>query len=224
SGHVSRLPPSRRSFRRGRRGAAGMSAVPRQDISIDPMLVGAIIGLAVLGTIMVGSASISLADNASGEPFYYLVRHLGALLIGCIGLGVAAMVPMETWYRLHWLFLLAAFALLTVVLVPSLNHTVNGSARWVALGPIPLQPSEPARLCLLLYLSSYCVRHHRDLSSTFSAFAKPLAIVALACVLLLAEPDFGAAVVLTSTALALLFVAGARLRDVTLAVGSASVV
>jgi cell division protein FtsW len=196
----------------------------RQDIAVDPTLIGATIALAVLGTIMVGSASISLADNSTGSPFYYLLRHVGALAIGGIGLAVAARTPMRLWYRLHWLFLLAGLALLAVVLVPSLNHTVNGSSRWLRIGPITLQPSEPARLCLLFYVASYCVRHHGELTTSFTAFLKPLAVIAIAGVLLLAEPDFGAVVVLTGTALGVLFVAGARLRDVTLAVVSAGAV
>ncbi|MBN1237983.1 MAG: putative lipid II flippase FtsW [Gammaproteobacteria bacterium] len=196
----------------------------RRHVAIDPLLVGAALALAVLGTIMVGSASISLADNSTGSPFYYLTRHLGALAIGGIGFTIAARTPMRLWYQLHWLFLLGGLALLAVVLVPSVNHTVNGSSRWLALGPVTLQPSEPARLALLFYISSYCVRHHGELTSSFTAFLKPLAVVALAGVLLLAEPDFGAVVVLTGTALGVLFVAGARLRDVLLAVGSAGAV
>jgi len=199
-----------------------MSAIVRQPVVLDPALVGAVVGLAVLGTIMVGSASISIADNATGEPFYYLLRHVGALTIGGMGLAVAVLVPVETWYRLSWLSLLGGLALLAAPLMPSLAHTVNGASRWITLGPITLQPSEPARLCLLLYVASYAVRHHRELTSRFTAFVKPLAVVALGGVLLLAEPDYGALVVLTGTALGVLFVAGARLRDVGLAVGAAA--
>ena len=199
-----------------------MSAIVRQPVVLDPTLVGAVVGLAALGTIMVGSASISIADNATGEPFYYLLRHVGALTIGGMGLAVAVLVPVETWYRLSWLSLLGGLALLAAPLMPSLAHTVNGASRWITLGPITLQPSEPARLCLLLYVASYAVRHHRELTSRFTAFVKPLAVVALGGVLLLAEPDYGALVVLTGTALGVLFVAGARLRDVGLAVGAAA--
>lgn len=191
---------------------------------IDPLLTSAVVGLAVIGTVMVGSASISLADRDAGEPLFYLFRHLGALSIGAAGLAVVLAVPSELWFRLHWLALTTGFALLLLVLMPNLGDTVNGSTRWLELGPVRFQASEPARLCLLVYLASYAVRHYRDLSSRFMGFVKPMLIVALACVLLLLEPDYGATVVVTATSLGMLFVAGSRLRDfasVGLAAGAA---
>ena len=196
------------------------------EFNIDPWLMGAATGLLVFGTIMVSSASISLADGAMGEPHYYLSRHLVALAIGLIGAMTAARIPSEVWFRLSGLFLLAAFVLLMSVFVPGLGHAVNGSTRWVNLGPLSLQPSDPARLCLMVYMCSYAVRHHERLRSTVWGFIWPMAIVALACGLLLAEPDFGAAAVLTATSLGILFIGGARLRDFTIcflvAVGSMS--
>lgn len=197
-----------------------MSEWSRREFEFDPLLVGGSLALAVLGTIMVGSASISLADQATGDPFFYLFRHLGALGIGLAGLAVAAALPVELWYRLNGVLLAAALALLVAVLVPGLGNTVNGSARWLALGPLRFQPSEPARLCLLLYLASYAVRRHRELTSKLTAFLKPLAVVAVAGALLLAEPDFGAVVVLAAASLGLLFAAGARLRDVAFALAA----
>ena len=187
--------------------------LPIPATHIDPMLVGASLGLVALGTMMVGSASISLADRDIGEPLYFLLRHLGAVGIGCAGAIVAVAVPTEFWYRLNWLVLFAGVALLALVLVPGVGHTVNGSARWLVFGPIRFQASEPARLCLLMYLASYAVRHHADLSASFTGFFKPMVIVAAFCGLLIREPDFGAAVVVTLTSLGVLFVAGARLRD-----------
>src|SRR5690606_7922924 len=105
--------------------------------------------------------------------------------------------------------------------LPTIGHTVNGASRWIAIGPVTLQPSEPARLALLIYVASYCVRHYRELTSGFVAFAKPLVVIGIAAALLLQEPDFGAVVVLTGTALGVLFVGGARLRDVLIAIGAA---
>ena len=198
-----------------------MSTTAKLPVSIDPALVAAALGLGVLGTIMVGSASISIAADTTGEPFYYLIRHLAALTIGLIGFAVAAAIPVDTWYRTSGLCVLAAIALLITPLLPSIGHTVNGASRWIHIGPITLQPSEPARLALLIYIAGYCVRHYRDLTSRFVAFAKPMLVIGVAAVLLLLEPDFGAVVVLTGTALGVLFVGGARLRDVLLAVGTA---
>ena len=193
---------------------------------VDPWLLSAATGLLVFGTIMVSSASISLADGALGKPNYFLSRHLVALVIGGAGAVAASRIPCSVWYRLSGLFLLAGFALLASVFIPGLGHTVNGSTRWLNLGPLSLQPSDPARLCLTIYLCSYVVRHYERVRSAIWGFIGPMAIVALACALLLAEPDFGAAAVLAATSLGILFIGGARLRDFiicfTVAVGSMS--
>ncbi len=194
------------------------AAVKPRSALFDPVLLGALIGLVTIGAIMVGSASISLADQQTGQPLFYLVRHLGALLIGVLGMLVAAALPTELWYRLSWLLLAAAFALLAVVLIPSIGHAVNGSRRWLLVGSITVQASEPARLCLLLYLSSYAVRRSQELGTSLNGLVKPLLVIGGASALLLVEPDFGSAVVLGATALGVLFVAGARLRDFLLAV------
>jgi len=188
-----------------------------RPLALDTTLLAAIIALTALGAVMVSSASISLADRQAGEPLLYFSRHLGALGIGALGALVAINVPCDIWERLSPLFLLAGLALLASVLMPGIGHTVNGSSRWIALGPLALQASEPARLSLLLYLASYAVRHSAELGASLLGFVKPMLVVAIAGALLLAEPDFGAAVVLTATSLGVLFVGGARIRDFLLA-------
>ena len=193
------------------------AAKPRRA-AFDPVLLASLVGLVAIGAIMVGSASISIADRQTGEPLFYLVRHLAAVGIGVVGLAVAMAVPTELWYRMNWLLLVVAFALLAVVLMPGLGHAVNGSRRWLLVGPITLQASEPARLCLLLYISSYAVRRAQELGTSLNGLVKPLLVIGGASALLLAEPDFGSAVVLGATTLGVLFVAGARLRDFLLAV------
>ena len=184
-----------------------------RGFNLDGPSVAAIIALVVLGTVMVSSASISVADRDMGEPLFFLSRHLGGLLVGCLVALTVILIPIDVWFRLNWLLLLGSLTLLIVVLLPGLGHTVNGSTRWLDIGPLTLQSSEPARLCLLLYLASYVVRHQQELGTSLLGFLKPMLVVTLACVLLLAEPDFGAAVVLTVTSMGLLFVGGARLRD-----------
>jgi len=193
---------------------------PRIEIGglhLDTALTAAVIALLAIGAVMVGSASISLADRDMGEPLYFLVQHAGAILLGCAAGLAVLMIPMSAWFRLNALIVLAAFLLLVSVEIPGLGRTVNGSARWLALGPLTLQPSEPARLCLVLYLASYVVRHQKDMARSLLGFVKPLVVITAACALLLGEPDFGAAVVLTATSFGLLFIGGARLRDLGLA-------
>lgn len=192
-------------------------AIPMPASHVDPLLACASLGLVVVGAVMVGSASISLADSNFGDPLYYLVRHLGAIGMGCAAALAVTAVPSELWHRLHWFVLLACIALLALVLAPGLGQTVNGATRWLELGPVRFQASEPARLFLVMYLASYAVRHQAELLTSFWGFLKPMVIVALVCALLLGEPDFGAAVVVTLTSLGIVFVAGARLRDFVLA-------
>ena len=196
-----------------------MNAVAKpRSAAFDPMLVASLVALLAIGAIMVGSASISIADRQTGEPLFYLTRHVAAIGIGLVGMLVATLVPTELWYRMNWLLLVIAFGLLAVVLIPGLGHAVNGSRRWLLVGPVTLQASEPARLCLLLYISSYAVRRAQELGASLNGLVKPLLVIGGASALLLVEPDFGSAVVLGATTLGVLFVAGARLRDFLLAV------
>ncbi len=168
-----------------------MSAAPSpaRTLNFDPALACALVVLALLGAIMVGSASITIADKQTlgAEPLAYLYRHLGALALGGVGFGLAMLLPTELWYRLNWLLLVAALALLVVVLMPSIGHTVNGSRRWILVGPVTLQASEPARLCLLLYIASYSVRRADELASRLQGLLKPLLVIGVAALLLLAR-------------------------------------
>src|SRR5690348_2477609 len=103
-----------------------MNAVAKpHSPAFDPMLVASLVALLAIGAIMVGSASISIADRQMGEPLFYLTRHVAAIGIGVVGMLVAALVPTELWYRMNWLLLVIAFGLLAIVLIPGLGHAVN---------------------------------------------------------------------------------------------------
>ena len=166
-----------------------------------------------IGLVMVASASISLADKATGDPFYYLTRQLLFAAAGTAAGVLMYLLPLTWWQRSGYLLLVLAFALLVVVLVPGIGRHVNGSIRAVALGPFRLQVSEPARLLIFIYLAGYIVRRREELASGIKGFLKPMLLVGVAGLLLLLEPDFGATLVLTATAMGMLFLGGARLRD-----------
>ncbi len=185
----------------------------RTPLQMDPVLLS--IGLALLigGLVILASASISVSDNAVGDPFYYVQRQAIAAAIGSAAAFTCLFIPMSVWRNLGPLMLLIALALLLVVLIPGVGYAVNGSTRWLRVGVMNIQVSEPARLCLILYIAGYLVRQNKSLREQFAGFLRPMLILSLACGLLLAEPDFGAAIVLLATALAMLFVAGARIRD-----------
>lgn len=185
----------------------------RVPLQIDSVLMTISLALLLGGLVILASASITVSDGVAGQPFYYLERQLAAAVIGSIGAAVCMFVPMRTWQSLGPLMLLLGFTLLAVVLMPGVGYTVNGSTRWLRVGVMNLQVSEPARLCLLLYLAGYLVRQNKILREKFSGFFRPMLVLSLACGLLLAEPDFGAAIVLLVTFLTMVFVAGARWRD-----------
>ena len=133
-----------------------------------------------------------------------------------IGIGVLLAMPV---YRLRLallqeagpVLLVAALALLVAVLVPGIGREVNGSTRWISTGLFNLQVSEPAKLMILVYLAGYLARHGEELRERLSGFLKPMAVLSLAALLLLLEPDFGATVVLMATAMGMIFLAGVRL-------------
>jgi cell division protein FtsW len=185
----------------------------KTSLQTDPVLLSIGFALLIGGLVILASASISVSDNATGNPLYYVQRQVIAALIGGAAAFFCLFIPMSVWRFFGPLMLLIGFALLLVVFIPGVGHAVNGSTRWLGIGIINIQVSEPARLCLLLYIAGYLVRQNRSLRKQFVGFLRPMLLLSVACGLLLAEPDFGAATVLLLTTLVMLFVAGARIRD-----------
>jgi len=185
----------------------------KTELKLDPVLLTIVLTLLFGGLVILASASITISDNVTGNPFFYLERQLIAAVIGIAAGASCLFIPMKVWQSLGPLMLLTGLALLCVVLVPGVGYEVNGSTRWVRFGIMNVQVSEPARLCLIVYMAGYVVRQQKALRERFVGFLRPMLVLSLGCALLLAEPDFGAAIVLLATALVMLFVAGARIRD-----------
>lgn len=185
--------------------------LPRARYGLDGWLCGAAAVLITWGLIMVASASVAQAEKITGAPFYYFYRQL--LFIG-LGFAIGAAVycvPMKQWENSGlWLMGFALF-LLALVLIPGVGIKVNNARRWIDLELFRLQASEPARLALIVYLAGYITRRQAELQNTFKGLFKPLAVLALPCLLLLLEPDFGATAVLLIVAFLMLFLGGARL-------------
>jgi cell division protein FtsW len=183
---------------------------PRR-LTLDAWVVGPVVALLLIGLVMVASASIGVSDRETGQPFFYFERQVVYVLLGLLAAAIAVTIPTAIWEKYSMVLLVIGFALLVLVLVPGGGHEVNGSRRWVRLGFMNFQVSELARVMLLTYVASYAVRRADELRSDFKGFIRPVGVLAGAAVLLLAEPDFGAATVLMTTGLVVLFLAGARI-------------
>ncbi|MDA0679073.1 MAG: putative lipid II flippase FtsW [Proteobacteria bacterium] len=195
----------------------------KTPIRLDPVLLAIVTTLLFGGLVILASASISISDNTTDDPFFYVSRQAVAALIGGAAGFACLFIPIRFWANIGPLTLLVAFGLLVVVLVPGVGYSANGSTRWIRLGVLNLQASEPARLCLMIYLAGYLVRQNKSIREQFAGFLKPIVVLVLASSLLLLEPDLGAAIVLVATAFAMMFVAGARFRDFSVFAGLAVV-
>jgi cell division protein FtsW len=178
----------------------------------DKWFVIAALSIVALGLLMMTSASIVISDKQMHQPFYYLFKQLVYLTLGVMVGGVVMKIDTRHWENLSGYLLLGVMLLLALVLIPGIGHTVNGSARWIGVGPLTFEVSELAKFIVVIYMSSYLVRHNDEVKHHLSGFFKPMAVLATIAVLLLREPDFGATVVVTATALGLMFLAGMRLR------------
>ena len=183
---------------------------PRRFV-LDPWVIGPVAALLLIGLVMVASASIGVSDREMGAPFYYFQRQLMFVGLGLVAATIAMAIPTAVWEKYSMVLLGAGIVLLIVVLIPGIGHEVNGSRRWLRLGFMNFQASELARVLLLTYVASYAVRRADELRSDFKGFMRPVAVLGGAAVLLLLEPDFGAATVLLATGIAVLFLAGARI-------------
>lgn len=177
----------------------------------DRVLLLVILALFCLGIVMVASSSIGIAERTLGQPFYYLNRQLIYAAIGALLSVLVLRIKIEIWERAAPLLLLLAFMLLLVVLIPGVGTEVKGSTRWLRMGLFQVQVSEICKFLVLVYLAGYLVRRGEEVRTTVSGFLKPMAVLGLAGLLLLLEPDFGTTVVLVTTGLGMMFLAGVRL-------------
>lgn len=179
--------------------------------------------LMCVGQIVVASASMDMAALNYGSPFFFVQRHAVYLAAGLVIAALAYQIPLAVWERSSGGLLIVAYLLLALVLLPGIGKTVNGSTRWIHLGPINIQVSEIVKVCALMYVSGYLVRRIDEVRTTFWGFMKPVAVLSVMVLLLLKQPDFGAVVVIMTAVFAMLFLAGVRVSQFSLVVfGSAA--
>ncbi|GAA6141443.1 putative lipid II flippase FtsW [Hydrogenophaga sp. 5NK40-0174] len=186
-----------------------------RELGFDQPLMWVTVALLCWGLVMVYSASIALPDNprfANYAPTHFVLRHGVAITVGIVASMLAFQFPMRTWETLSpWLFA-GALVLLVLVLVPVIGKGVNGARRWFSLGVMNFQPSELTKLAVLLYAAGYMVRKMEVKERFFRAVAPVAVALGVVGLLLLAEPDFGAFMVIAVIALGILFLGGVNVR------------
>lgn len=168
------------------------------------------LALSSIGFIMVTSASISYAEGMYGDAWYFAKHYLTYWSLGVVVAFLVAAVPVAIWEQYGGLFLILALLLLTVVLIPGVGRRVNGSQRWLQLGPLAVQASEVVKVCVIVFYASFLSRRGSEMLKDWRGVFKPLVILGVIIFLLLLEPDFGASVVMVGTVMAMLFLAGVR--------------
>ncbi|MBF2758824.1 MAG: putative lipid II flippase FtsW [Ectothiorhodospiraceae bacterium AqS1] len=174
----------------------------------DPLLLGVAATLTALGLVMVASASTAIAENNYGDPLALFWRQSIHVLAGLAVMILVACIPLARLSRISPILLIASIVLLVLVLIPGIGHEVKGSARWIRFGSLGIQPSEFAKLGVLLFFASYLSRRGLEVRTSFFGLFKAFLVILLVCPLLLAEPDYGAAAVLIATVFGMLFLAG----------------
>ena len=200
---------------RGGRHQRATAAVPARVQGFDQALLWVTVALLAFGLVMVYSASVALPDNPKFGRYahsHFLVRHAAYLALSFVVALLAFQVPVSTWEKLApWLFVLSLL-LLILVLIPFVGKGVNGARRWIALGFMSFQPSELAKFAVLLYAADYMVRKMAVKERFFRAVLPMAAAVGIVGLLLLAEPDMGAFMVIAVIAMGILFLGGVNAR------------
>jgi cell division protein FtsW len=189
----------------------GMASV----MGVDKALLWVIITLLMWGLVMVYSASIALPDNPRFSKYahtHFLMRHVFSLVIAVSVALLVFQIPVQTWEKVApWLFVVSLL-LLIAVLIPGIGKVINGARRWISLGFMNFQPSELAKFAVLLYAADYMVRK-MEVKERFFRAVLPMAVaIGVVGLLLLAEPDMGAFMVIAVIAMGILFLGGVNAR------------
>lgn len=191
------------------------ASTPVRMSGVDQALIWVTVALLVWGLVMVYSASIAMPDNPKFARYahtHFLLRHALSLGVAFTVALLTFQVPVSTWEKVApWLFV-ASLVLLMLVLIPFIGKGVNGARRWISLGFMNFQPSELAKFAVLLYAADYMVRK-MEVKERFFRAVMPMAVaIGIVGLLLLAEPDMGAFMVISVIAMGILFLGGVNAR------------
>lgn len=181
-------------------------------------LLVAVIAMAVIGIVMLFSTG-AFAQDAHGDPVYFVKRQILWLVIGFVACCVAAAVDYHWWQKTWKYWFVAAFVLLALCYVPHFCHKINGARRWIKLGPLAFQPSEIGKMAAIAFLAAWFAEHTKESKEFLKGFAIPLAGVGIIMGLIAGEVDLGTTAMIGGTTFLIMFVAGSNLAYIsTLAV------
>jgi len=200
----------------------GQSGSTARLLGFDQALVCVTIALLALGIVMVYSATVALPDSpkfARYAPTYFMSRQILFVAVALVAALIAVQIPVSFWEKASpWIFV-ASLLLLVVVLIPGIGKGVNGAKRWIPLGVLNFQPSELAKVAIAMYAASYMMRK-MDIKEKFVRAVAPMAVaLGVIGLLLLAEPDMGAFMVIAVIAMGILFLGGVNGRMFFLSIG-----
>lgn len=188
--------------------------VPEGVAPMDPLLLCSALGLMLTGLVMITSASMDVAARDFGSSGHFILRHGMFVVLALLCATAVAFVPTRAWQQHSVPLLVFGLVLLVLVLLPGIGREVNGSKRWIGLGPINLQASEIAKACMVIFVSGYLVRRLDEVRNSWWGVIKPGIPMAIYGFLLLMEPDYGALVVMVATVAGVVFLGGMQFIQV----------
>jgi cell division protein FtsW len=182
------------------------------EMQVDLWLLIPTLVLVSLGIVMVGSASIAVAESQGMGAPHYLVRHVLYLCMGLLLASSFRIVPIAFLERVSGPMMALAVLALLMVFIPGLGHTVNGSTRWIRLGVLNFQVVEAVKVMVIIYMAGYLVRKSGHMRNRFFDTLKPLMLAGVLSLILLLQPDMGSAAVITAVVGGMVWLAGAAWR------------
>ena len=194
--------------------------MPRKLVP-DMWLFAAVVALVSVGVVMVYSASAIIAADRFRDPYFFLKKQLFWAVLGFGCLWAAMTLNYRILERIMLPLLVVSLVLLVLVLVPPFSQEINGTRRWFRWGPVSFQPAELAKFSLVVYLAHFLTRRREVVESFWLGLLPPLLVAGSMAGLVLLQPDMGSSLTLVVLVFCLLFLAGGRVRQITLVAASA---
>lgn len=182
----------------------------KADRTSDQVLLYATLVLVCIGTVMIYSSSVLLAADRFGDEYHFLKKQIVFVVIGILAMVAASRFPYHFWKRLAYPGIILSCVLLVILAVPGMGTTVGGATRWLKIGSFSFQVSEAVKLAVVIFMAHYLTKKAEHLKEFFRIFMVPLFLTSVVVVLVLLQPDFGTAVIITTTVLFMFFIAGGR--------------